>query len=193
MLERLYQWTLEKAAHRHAVWWLMVFAFAEATFFPIPADVLLVPMVIAARQRAWILSIACALASSTGGMLGWIIGVYAYEAIGAPIVQFYGMEAQMETLRQKYNDLGVWIVATGAISPIPYKLVTITSGLFGMDFWEYNITSYATRMIRFLAVGAVLYWTGPWIKNFMDKRLKLFTTLVFVLLIGGFIAAYYLM
>lgn len=193
MLERTYQWTLAKAAHRHAIWWLMLFAFAEATFFPIPADVLLVPMVIAARHRAWILSIACALASSTGGMLGWMIGFYAFESVGRPIIEFYGLSQQMDSLRVQYQELGAWIVATGAISPIPYKLVTITSGFFHMDFWEYNITSYATRMIRFLAVGAVLYWTGPWIKHFMDTRLKLFTFLVMVLLIGGFVAAFYLM
>lgn len=193
MLERLYQWTLEKAAHPHAVWYLMAFAFAEATFFPIPADVLLVPMVIAARHRAWILSIACALASSTGGMVGWLIGFYAFESIGQPIIDFYGLTDQVEKLAQQYRELGNWIVAVGAISPIPYKLVTITSGFFQMDFWEYNLTSYSTRMVRFLAVGAVLYWTGPWVKNFMDKRLKLFTTIVMVLLVGGFVAVFYVL
>lgn len=193
MLERLYQWTLSKAAHPHAVWYLMAFAFCEATFFPIPADVLLVPMVIAARHRAWILSIACALASSTGGLVGWAIGFYAFESIGQPIIDFYGLSAQVEKLAQSYRDLGAWIVATGAISPIPYKLVTITSGFFQMDFWEYNLVSYTTRMVRFLAVGALIYWTGPWIKNFMDKRLKLFTFIVLVLLVGGFLAVFYVM
>ncbi len=193
MLERLYQWTLEKAAHPQAVWYLMAFAFAEATFFPIPADLLLVPMVIAARHRAWILSIACALASSTGGMVGWFIGFYAFGSVGQPIIEFYGLSAQVDELKTQYDKLGIWIVAIGAISPIPYKLVTITSGFFEMDFWEYNLTSYSTRMVRFLAVGALLYWAGPWVKNFMDKRLKLFTLLVLVLLVGGFAAVFYLM
>lgn len=193
MLDRLYQWTLDKAAHPHAVWWLAFFAFIEAIFFPIPADVMLVPLIIAARQRAWFLATVCGLASATGGMLGWAIGFYAYESIGAPIVEFYGLTEQVATLRAEFDRVGAWVVTAGAISPIPYKLVTIASGLLHMDFWEFNLVSYPTRLARFLVVGALLYWTGPWIKAFMDRHLKLFTALVVIGVVGGFLVVYYLL
>lgn len=192
MLEGLYNWTMAKAAHRHAVWWLAVFAFAEATFFPVPADVLLVPMVIAVRERAWKLSFICALASATGGELGYAIGYFLYAEIGEPIIEFYGYLDQFAALQEQYREYGVWIVATGAISPIPYKLVTITSGVAEMDFWAYTATSYVTRMFRFFAVGAALYFFGPWVKRFMDNNLKLAFTIFMIIFIGGFAIVYWL-
>jgi len=191
VLQRLYDWTLEKAAHRHAVWWLVVFAFAEATFFPLPADVLLVPMVIAARNQAWKLSFFCALASAIGGVFGYGIGYFFFDTIGQSILEFYGYVEQFRKLQLQYNDYGVWIVAIGAISPIPFKLVTITSGVAQMDFWAFTITAIITRMIRFMAVGGLLYLFGPALKAFMDKNLKLASLLFLALFIGGFVIVAY--
>lgn len=186
MLRPLYDWTMDKAAHRHAVWWLCAFAFAEATFFPIPADVLLIPMIMAVRQNALRLSIVCALASATGGEFGYAIGYYFYEAVGKPIIEFYGYTAQFAELQDEYRKYGEWIVAIGAISPIPYKVVTITSGVAQMDFVAYTATSYGTRMIRFLAVGGLLWYFGPPIKRFIEERMGLAALLFLALFIGGF-------
>lgn len=191
MLQRLYDWTLEKAAHRHAIWWLAVFAFAEATFFPIPADVLLVPMVIAARERAWRLAFVCAIASSTGGELGYGIGYFLYEEVGKPIIEFYGYREEFAEVQAQYRRFGEWIVAIGAISPIPYKVVTITSGVAEMDFLAYTVTSYATRLLRFFAVAAALYWFGPYVRRFMDANLELATFLFLVVFFGGFAIVYW--
>ena len=192
MLQRLYDWTMEKAAHRHAVWWLMAFAFAEATFFPLPADILLVPMVIAAREQAWRLSFFCAIASATGGELGYAIGYFLFEEVGKPILEFYNYMDQFESIQEQYNKYGELIVAIGAISPIPYKAVTITSGVAQMDFIAYTVTSYVTRMIRFFAVGGALYLFGPALKKFMDENLRLASTIFMILFIGGFVAIFWL-
>lgn len=192
MLQRLYDWTLEKAAHRHAVWWLMIFAFAEATFFPLPADVLLVPMVIAARAQAWRLAFLCGMASAAGGMLGFGIGYFLFEEVGRPILQLYGYMEQFVTLQEWYKEYGELIVAVGALSPIPYKAVTITSGVAQMDFVAFSGVSVVTRLIRFFAVAGALYVFGPPLKRFMDNNLKLATFLFLVVFIGGFAIIYFL-
>ncbi len=201
---------MEKAAHRHAVWWLMIFAFAEATFFPLPADILLVPMVIAARERAWKLGFLCAIASATGGELGYAIGFFLKDLVAVPILQFYDMMDAFQKLQCWYDPKslatcpagsqvegflglsnGAIIVAIGAISPIPYKAVTITSGILHMDFLEYTVTSYVTRLIRFMGVAGGLYFFGPPLKRFMDNNLKLATLLFIGVFIGGFVLIKY--
>jgi membrane protein YqaA with SNARE-associated domain len=210
LLQRLYDWTMEKAAHRHAVWWLMIFAFAEATFFPLPADILLIPMVIAVRSDAWRLGFLCAIASATGGEVGYGIGYFLKDLVAVPILQFYDMMAAFEKLQCWYDPRSVAtcppgsrmegflglsngsiIVAIGAISPIPYKAVTITSGILHMDFLEYSVTSYVTRMIRFMGVAGGLYFFGPPLKRFMDNNLKLATVVFLAIFVGGFVMIKY--
>lgn len=201
---------MEKAAHRHAVWWLMVFAFAEATFFPLPADVLLVPMVIAVRSAAWRLAFLCALASAIGGSFGYAIGYFLKDLVAVPILDFYNLLPAFEKLQCWYDPTsvagcppeakvhgflglsnGAIIVAIGAISPIPYKAVTITSGILHMDFWEFTITSFVTRMIRFMTVAGGLYFFGPALKRFMDKNLKLASLVFLGIFVGGFVMIKY--
>jgi membrane protein YqaA with SNARE-associated domain len=192
MLQRLYDWTMAKAGSRYALWWMCGFAFAEATFFPLPADVLLVPMVLAKRERAWRLALAAALASAIGGCFGYAIGYFLFEEVGRPILQFYGYMSEFAHIQALYRQYGEWIVAIGGLSPIPYKAVTITSGVAQMDFWAFNAVSLVSRVVRFYIVCGALYWFGPPVKRFIENNLHLSALLALALFIGGFLALAYL-
>ena len=186
VLQRLYAWTLEKAAHRHAVYWLVVLSFAEASFFPVPADVMLAPMVFAVRRRWLMLATVCTLASVTGGCFGYGIGYFLFEAVGRPLVELYSSMEQFARVQAAYNKHGVLIVLIGALTPVPYKVVTIASGVAQMDFALFSLTSFVGRGARYYAVAGLFFVFGPWIKKFMDENLKLAVTAFTVLLVGGF-------
>ena len=186
VLQRLYEWVLSKAAHPHALWWLVVFAFAEATFFPIPADILLIPMIIAARQRAWALAAWCTAASVLGGCFGWLIGYGLFETVGRPLIELYSSMEQFAKVQAEYNKYGVFFVLVGAVTPIPFKVVTIASGVAHMDFFAFTGASIVGRGARYFAVAGALYIFGPWIKQFMDRNLKLAMLVFTALLVGGF-------
>lgn len=191
MLQRLYDWVLEKAAHPYAFWWLVAFSFAEATFFPVPADVMLIPMIIAVRARAWRLAFACTVASVAGGCFGWLLGFFAFEEIGKPLLELYGAMDKLELVKAEYDKYGELFVAIGAITPIPYKVVTIASGFFHMDFLSFTVVSFFGRGVRYFAIAGALYLFGPMIKDFVDKNLKLSFTIFIGLLIGGFVLLAY--
>ena len=192
MLRRTYDWMMGLAAHRNALAALAAISFAEASFFPIPADVMLIPMVIATREKAWRIALVCTIASVVGGMFGYGIGSVLYETVGKWLIDLYGYTAQIEELREVYKSAGFWIVMVGGLTPIPYKVVTIASGLAEMDFFTFTLGSVLSRGLRYFAVAGLLYFFGPPIRNWVERRMGLAATLFVVLLIGGFVLIKYL-
>jgi len=187
MLRRLYDWTMETAAQKNAVWVLAAVAFVESSVFPIPPDVLLIPMVLAARNSAWRYAAICTIASVLGGMLGYAIGSGLYEGVGRPILDFYGYGAKFSDFTARYNEYGGWIVFIAGVTPFPYKVITIASGVTDLDFATFTTASVLARGLRFFVVAALLYWIGQPIREFIEKRLGLLFTIFCVLLIGGFL------
>ena len=170
MFDRLYQWVLRLAESPRAIWALAAVAFAESSFFPIPPDVLLVPMVVARPRQAWLLATVATAASVLGGALGYALGAVLFETVGAWLIHLYGYEGKMDALRQAYQHWGAWLILIKGLTPIPYKLVTIVSGLLGYDFGLFLLLSLLTRGIRFFALAALLMRFGEPIKAQLDKR-----------------------
>ena len=191
VLGRLYDWTMGLAARRDAVWVLAAVAFVEGSFFPIPPDVLLIPMVLAARDRAWILAAVCTAASVAGGILGYAIGWFLFETMGQPILAFYGYAGTFAAFGARYNEWGAWIVFTAGFTPFPYKVVAIASGATRLDPATFVVASVLARGLRFLVVAALLYRIGPPIRAFIERRLGLVTLVFVALLLGGFVVAKY--
>jgi membrane protein YqaA with SNARE-associated domain len=192
MLRRLYNWTLSLAGHRHAFWALGGVAGAESSFFPLPPDILLIPMVLANREKAYMLAGWCTITSVLGGVLGYAIGYFLYDTVGLWIMQLYGSGDAIETFRHAYNEYGAWIILLKGVTPIPYKVVTIASGFAGYDFWLFLILSLITRGIRFYVVTFLLVRYGEPIRAFIETRLEIATTIMLVVVIGGLIATKYL-
>ena len=192
MLRKLYDWTLDLAAHPHATWWLAAIAFAESSFFPVPPDVLIIAMVLAARDRAWRIAMVAMLASAAGGVAGYAIGYFLYASIGEPIIAFYGYTEQFATFQGWYREYGAWIVAAGGFTPIPYKVITIASGVAQMDLGTFTVVSVVSRGARFFLVAALLWRFGPPIRSFIEARLALLTVTFFVLLFAGFVLLKYI-
>jgi membrane protein YqaA with SNARE-associated domain len=191
MLRSTYDWVMGLAARKDAIWVLAAIAFIESSVFPIPPDVLLIPMVLAARDRAWRYAAVCTIASVLGGMLGYAIGLYLFESAGQPLLEFYGYAAKFDEFRGRYNEWGAWIVFIAGLTPFPYKVITIASGVAELDFTVFSIASVLARGLRFFIVAALLWWLGPPVREFIEKRLGLMTIIFCVLLLGGFIVAKY--
>jgi membrane protein YqaA with SNARE-associated domain len=192
MMRRTYDWTMRLATHRkapHALFWV---AFAESSVFPIPPDVMLIPMVVADRARAWTYAAIATAGSVVGGILGYAIGYFVYETLGAWLIGLYGLATQFEAYRAAYNQWGLWIILIKGMTPIPYKLVTIASGAAAFDFWVFLAASVVTRGARFFLVAGLLYWFGDPIREFIERRLTLVTTTFVLALIGGFVVVRYL-
>ena len=192
MLTRLYNWTMDLAAAPYALWALALVAFAESSVFPIPPDVMLIPMVLVARARAWVIAGVCTIASVVGGIAGYGIGYFLYEAVGQPIIAFYAYEHQFVEFQDLYAEWGAWIVAGAGFTPIPYKIFTIASGLAQLDITTFTLASLLSRGARYFLVAALLWYFGPPIRAFIEGNLRLLVTLFFVLLAGGFIVLRYL-
>lgn len=187
MLHRLYDWTMSLAAHRHAIWWLAAVSFIESSFFPIPPDVMLVPMVLAARSRAWWLATVCTMSSVIGGYFGYAIGFYLMDSVGVAILGAFGLIEKFHALKPVIDEWGVWFIIAKGWTPIPYKLVTITAGAFDFDLMQFTLASVVSRAIRFFLVAALLWRFGPPIRNFIERRLKLVMTSFVAVLVGGFL------
>ena len=187
MLKRLYDWVIGLAGHRHAISALALVSFAESSVFPVPPDVLLLPMVLARPKRAWVVALVCTLASVAGGVAGYAIGALLFEAVGRPILDFYGYAAQFERFSAEYNAYGAWIVFGAGFTPIPYKVFTIASGVTGLDLMVFVLASALSRGARFFLEAALLYFFGEPIRSFVEARLALFTALFFVSLFAGFV------
>ena len=188
MLRSLYNWTMGLAAHPHAVCWLALIAFIEAIFFPIPPDVMIIPMVLAARDRAWTIVAVATAASVLGGLAGYAIGYFLYEEAGRPIIDFYGYADKYATFQGWYTEYGGWIVAAGGFTPIPYKVITIATGAVQLDLGTFTAASVLSRGARFLLVAALLWRFGAPIKGFIEARLGLLATIFFIMLFLGFLA-----
>lgn len=191
MLRSLYSWTMSFAGNRHARWVLAAVAFIESSVFPIPPDVLLVPMVLANREKAWQLAGICTIFSILGGMLGYAIGALLYDTVGAWLMGLYGYTDKVEQFRQSYAHWGAWIILIKGLTPIPYKIVTIASGFAGYDFFSFVGLSLITRAARFYLVAALLYFYGEPVRGFIEKRLELVMAAFAVILVGGFVIVRY--
>ena len=191
MLRRLYAWTMALAGSRHAVLALGAVSFAESSFFPIPPDVLLVPMVLADRAKARLYALWCTVASVAGGLFGYAIGALLYDSIGQWLIDLYGYAERMEEFRAAYAEWGAWIILLKGLTPIPYKIVTITAGFAGYALLPFIVLSIITRALRFFIVAELLRYYGEPVQGFIERRLTLVTTGLVVIVVGGFVLARY--
>lgn len=191
-LRRLYDWTLDLAAKKNAAWALSVVSFIESSVFPIPPDVLLIPMVLSNRAKAWWYAFLCTLASVLGALLGYAIGALLFEAVAQPILSFYGYADKFDEFAERYNEWGVWVVLMAGLTPFPYKVITIASGATGLGLPVFIIASIVARGIRFFAVAGLIYVFGPPVRAFVEKRLGLVFAVSLAVLVGGFVVARYL-
>ena len=188
MFRKLYDWTLRLAGHRHAIVWLGAISFAESSFFPIPPDVLVIPMVLARRDQAWLIATVVTVTSVLGGMAGYLIGHFLYDSVGAWLMRLYGMTDDVEAFRAWFAEWGVWIVLIKGLTPIPFKLVTIASGFAGMNFPAFVLAAAVTRGARFFLIAALLKRFGEPMQAFIEKRLTLVGWLFLAALAAGFAA-----
>jgi membrane protein YqaA with SNARE-associated domain len=191
LLRRLYDWIMALAESPKALWAMAAVSFTESSFFPIPPDPMLVPMVLANRRRAFLIATVCTIASVLGGIVGYYIG-HSFEWLAQWIISIYAKPDSMANLQAWYAEYGLWVILVKGLTPIPYKLVTIWSGLMGFDLKVFIAASVVTRGARFFLVATLLYFFGEPIRAFIEKRLTLVTTLFFVVLVGGFVALRYL-
>lgn len=192
-LRRLYLWTMRQAQGKHAWRSLAAVSFAESSFFPIPPDVMLLPMMLADRKRAFLLAGLCTVASVLGGIAGYAIGMFLFDSIGNWLVSLYGYEDKMEALRHQYAEYGAWIILIKGATPIPYKLITIASGIFHYPFAMFVLLSVITRAARFYILAVLIYLFGEPIRNFIEKRLEWVMMGVAVAVVAGFVIAHYLL
>lgn len=192
LLRRLYDWTLSLAETRYALLALCAVAFIESSVFPIPPDVLLIPIILAAPRRAFLAAALCTIASVAGGGLGYWIGAELFDAVGRPVLDFYHKLDDFDVFRARFNEYGPWAVLFAGVTPFPYKVITITSGATGLDFWVFMISSLVARALRFFLVAALLWKFGPAIRDFIEKRFGIVATVAIVLLFGGFLLVRYL-
>jgi len=192
MIRRLYDWVLSLANHPYALFALAIVAFLESSVFPIPPDIMMIPMILARPKRAWLIAGVALVASVLGGVLGYAIGALAFETFGAPILASLGKADAMAEFSTRFNDMGFWAVLVAGVTPFPYKVITIMSGWTGMPIATFILTSILARALRFFIVAALLWKFGAPIRNFIERRLPLVFTVGVVLLIGGFLAVRYL-
>ncbi len=192
MLRRLYDRIMVLSGHPKAAWALSGVAFVESSVFPIPPDAMLIPMVLAKRAKAWFYATLCTVSSVLGGIAGYAIGYFLFELAGRAILNLYGYEEAFAQFAGRYNDYGAWIVFFAGVTPFPYKVITIASGATQLNFWVFMAASIAARGLRFFAVSGLLYWFGPPIRDFIERRFGLVATLFFVSLFAGFVAIKYL-
>ena len=188
MIRRLYDWVLALGASKHAPKALGAISFAESSFFPIPPDIMLIPMVLAKRERAWWFALICTITSVLGGLLGYYIGAALLEALARPILEFYGYWHKFEDFQAAFNEWGLLIVFVFGLTPFPYKVITIASGATGLNLPIFILASIVERGLRFFIVAGLLFFFGPPIKDFIEKRLGLMFFIGCALLIGGFVA-----
>ena len=192
MPQKIYDWMMAKAAHRHALAWLAAVSFIESSFFPIPPDIMLIPMILAAPSRWFRIALVCTVASVIGGYFGYAIGAFAMDTVGMTILNAFHLGDKFEAMRPIIDKYGVWMILVKGMTPIPYKLITITAGAFHFDLVKFTFASIAARGMRFFLVAGLLWKFGEPIRVFVETRLKLVTTAFVVLLVGGFVALKYL-
>jgi len=192
LLRRMYDWCLEAAHKPHAMWTMGAIAFAESSFFPIPPDVMLIPMALARPARAYVMAIWCTVASVAGGLVGYAIGALLYDSVGAWLMQLYGYTDKVESFRAAYAEWGAWIILLKGLTPIPYKIVTITSGFAGYNLALFIVFSIIARAGRFFMLAFLLHRYGEHAREIIEKRLGLWVTLGAAVVVIGLVAAVYL-
>ena len=192
MIHRLYTWTLSLAEHPRALWALAFVAFIESSFFPIPPDIMLIPMILAAQSQAFRIALVAVVASVAGGLFGYALGAFAFDSIGQPILAALGKEGSILAFNEKYNAYGPWAVLIAGVTPFPFKVITIMSGWTGMALVPFVLSALVARAIRFFAVALLLYYFGPAIRSFIEKHLGLVFTAFILILGAGFFAVRYL-
>jgi membrane protein YqaA with SNARE-associated domain len=191
MLRRLYDWCLAAASRPYATWLLGGVSFVESSFFPIPPDTMLIPMALARPDRAWFYAHVCTVTSVAGGVLGYLIGAALYDSLGLWLIHLYGYGDKVEAFRAAYAQWGTWIILLKGLTPIPYKIVTITSGFAGYSFPMFVLLSFVARGIRFYMLAFLLSRYGPWARVIIEERLTLWVTTAAVLLVAGIAGALY--
>jgi membrane protein YqaA with SNARE-associated domain len=190
MLKRIYDWCLAAADKPYALWILAAVAFAESSFFPVPPDIMLAPMSLAQPKRAWLFAAVCTVASVLGGVLGYAIGALLYDSVGHWLIALYGMGDKVEAFRESYNQWGAAIILLKGLTPIPYKLVTITSGFAGYNLPLFILFSIITRGGRFFAAAILFNRYGEWLKIRIEKHLGLSVAILAAVLVAGFVVAF---
>lgn len=188
MFRALYDWTLRLAGHRHAIRSMAFISFCESSFFPIPPDVMVVPMVLARREQAYLIATVCTVASVLGGMFGYAIGMFLYDSVGQWLIRVYGMAEGIEGFRETYREWGAWIIIIKGFTPIPFKLVTIASGIAAFSFPLFVAASVVTRGARFFLIAWLLKRYGAPMQAFIERRLTIVGWTFLILLAGGFAA-----
>src|SRR3984885_8678496 len=192
MLRKLYARGMLLAASPNAGWWLALIAFAEASFFPIPPDVMLIPMAVARPRSAWRFAAICTVGSVAGGALGYLIGFAVFDQVARPILNLYGYGAAYAAFQAKFQEYGLWIILIKGLTPIPYKIVTIAAGAARFDFALFMMASALTRGARFFLVATLLHFYGDSVRVFIEKRLTLVTSALAAAVVGGFLALKFL-
>ena len=184
-IRSLYNWTLLKAKHKYSVWILSIVSFTESSFFPIPPDVLLIPMIIANRAKTWAYAFVCTVSSVIGGIAGYAIGYFFYNSIGILIIDAYGLMNSFKSFENYYNQYGILIVLGAGFTPFPFKFITIASGVFNLNILLFILTAFIARGLRFYLLAGILFIFGEKIKILIDKYFNILTILFFIILIGS--------
>jgi membrane protein YqaA with SNARE-associated domain len=186
MIERIYRWVLSLAGRPNAEAALAAVAFAESSFFPIPPDAVLIPMVLARRDKAWRFALICTVASVLGGIVGYAIGAFLYDTVGQWLIRIYGLQTKAADFKRLYDAWGLWVILIKGMTPIPYKLVTIVSGIAHFNMAVFVAASIVTRGLRFFIVAALLRKYGQPIQDFIEKRLTLVAMVFLAFIVGGY-------
>lgn len=187
MLRRLYDWVLHWAATPYSAWALFLLAVAESSFFPIPPDILLIAMCVALPLRSFRYALICSAGSVLGGCLGYLIGWQFMASLGIRIVEFYGLTDKVAAIEVLYQTYDAWAVGIAGFTPIPYKVFTITAGMFKIDFGVFLVASLVSRSARFFIIGGLIYLFGPRIQVFIDRYFDLLAVSFTVVLVGSFV------
>lgn len=185
-INSLYNWTLAKAAHPKAHWFLAIVSFIESSIFPIPPDVILIPMILSKRSKAWYYAIICTISSVMGALVGYFIGVFLFDTIGNIILEIYNYNEEFKEINKFYQQHGILLVFGGGFTPFPYKLITIASGVFGLSLPLFILASIISRGGRFFILALLLWYFGPLSKKFIEKHLGKLTIIFFLLFLVGF-------
>jgi membrane protein YqaA with SNARE-associated domain len=192
MLKKLYQWTLDKAAHDKAQHWLAAISFIESSFFPIPPDVMLAPMCLARPERAFRYALICTIASVLGAIFGYMIGSFLFDTVGVFILDLYGLGEKFDAFQTEFNEQGWVIVLLAGFTPLPFKVISIAAGATAMPLYVLIGAAIIARSARFFLVAALLWKFGPPMKAWIDKNFALVTTIVGIVFVGGFVAIRFL-
>jgi len=189
MLKRIYDWCIDAAHKPYALWIMGAVSFAESSFFPVPPDVMLIPMSLARPQRAWLYAMVCTVTSVLGGIVGYAIGALLFDSVGQWLIQVYGLGGKVDAFRASYAEWGAVIILLKGLTPIPYKLVTITSGFAGYNLLLFILCSIVARGGRFFIVAILLNRYGDWIRVRIEKHLGLVVAIGAAVLVLGFVIA----